>query len=228
MQPRGLQRILNIMPVRTVSFADGEFYHIYNRGVEKRDIFLQSKDYKRFIKTLYYYQFKGPKPSLSKYTENGLNNLKFLPENKIIEVICYCLMPNHFHLLVRQLQENGISKFMGQLQNSFTKYFNTKHDRIGVLFQGPFKAVIMENDEQFIHVSRYIHLNPVVSGIVKKPENYQWSSYLEYLDISQGFCSKGEILGMFPSPQKYQDFVEDQIDYGTTLEILKHQLIEEV
>lgn len=137
-------------------------------------------------------------------------------------------MPNHFHFLVRQLRDNGVSIFMSQLINSYTKYFNTKYKRIGALLQGSFKAVHIEFEEQLIHLSRYIHLNPVVSGIVKNPESYQWSSYLKYIRKINGFCSPAQVLNLFPSTLKYKQFVTDQIDYGITLEILKHQTIEEV
>ena len=137
-------------------------------------------------------------------------------------------MPNHFHFLIRQLKENGISKFMSQISNSYTKYFNTKYNRIGPLFQGAFKAVLIESDEQLIHVSRYIHLNPVVSGLIKNLEDYRWSSYLEYIKPNDTFCSINEILGFFtPNERKrYKEFVEAQIDYGRKLEKIKHQLID--
>ncbi len=137
-------------------------------------------------------------------------------------------MPNHFHFLIRQLKENGISKFMSQISNSFTKYFNTKYNRVGPLFQGAFKAVLIESDEQLIHVSRYIHLNPIVSGLVKNLEDYRWSSYLECIKPIDTFCSTNEILGFFtPDERKrYKEFVEAQIDYGRKLEKIKHQLID--
>lgn len=223
LQPRGLHRKIIPMPRRLIPFVDSEFYHIYNRGVEKRKIFTQPRDYKRFIRTLFYYQFTSPKPSFSKFAKSELNLFKPVLENKIAEVICYCLMPNHFHLLIRQLKDSGISTLLGQISNSYTKYFNTKYTRVGSLLQGTFKAVPIETDEQLLHVSRYIHLNPVVSGLVNKLDTYKWSSYSEFINGQESFCSSQEILNFFPSPPKYKEFVEDQIDYGTTLEILKHQ-----
>ncbi|MDO8618575.1 MAG: transposase [Candidatus Daviesbacteria bacterium] len=215
------------MPKRTTPLVNGEFYHLYNRGVEKRDIYLNYWDYKRFFKNLYYYQFLGPKPSFSKFTKSESSLFKPQVENKIIEIICYSLMPNHFHLLIRQLKDKGISIFMSQLLNSYTKYFNIKHQRVGPLFQGAFKAVLVETDEQLVHLSRYIHINPVVSGIAKNLDDYQWSSFSEYM--SRPFlCSTLEILNFFPSEEKYREFIEEQIDYGITLEILKHQTLEEI
>ncbi len=214
------------MPGRTIPLVNGEFYHIYNRGSEKRDIFTQAWDYKRFQKTFYYYQFLGPKPSFSKFTKSDLNLFKPDPTKKIVEIICYCLMPNHFHFLIRQLKDNGISIFISQLTNSYTKYFNTKYHRVGALLQGTFKATHIETDEQLVHVSRYIHLNPIVSGLVKNLNTYQWSSYLEYINGQPFYSFPQEILNFFSSPIKYQEFVEAQIDYGTSLEILKHRAID--
>ncbi len=214
------------MPGRITPLVNGEFYHIFNRGSEKRNIFIQPREYKRFQKTLYYYQYAGPKPSFSKFSKSDLNSFKPDSTKKLVDVICYCLMPNHFHLLVRQIKENGISTFLSQISNSYTKYFNTKYSRVGPLLQGAFKAVHIENNEQFIHVSRYIHLNPIVSGIVKNLNSYYWSSYLEYIQETEGFCFKDEVLNFFSTKEKYQEFVEDQIDYGTTLEILKHRTID--
>lgn len=214
------------MPGRITPLVNGEFYHIYNRGSEKRSIYQQPRDYKRFQQTFYYYQFPGPKKRFSIFTKEDLFKTPF--ETKIVEIICYCLMPNHFHFLIKQLKDNGISIFMSQLSNSYTKFFNTKYKRVGPLLQGAFKAVLIESQEQLIHVSRYIHLNPVVSDLTKKPENYPWSSYLEYTRANSLFCNPNEILNLFPSREKYKQFVEDQIDYGTTLEFIKHHLLDEI
>ena len=142
------------MPGRITPLVSGEYYHIYNRGSEKRDIYTQPRDYTRFQKTFYYYQFSDPKPKFSQFKKSNL--FKPLLNEKLVEIICYCLMPNHFHFLIKQLKEKGISIFLSQLSNSYTKYFNVKYGRIGPLLQGAFKAVRIETDEQFIHVSRYI------------------------------------------------------------------------
>ena len=213
------------MPRRQTPLVNNEFYNIFNRGVEKRSIYTNTWDYKRFLKSCYYYQFLGPKPSLSKFVKSDLGLFQPLAENKMVEIICYCFMPNHFHLLIRQLKDRGASLFLGQLLNSYTKYFNTKYSRIGSLFQGTFKAVRMETDEQLIHLSRYIHLNPIVSGLAANLELWPWSSYFEFMS-KPNLCSITEILSFFSSPEKYREFLKDQIDYGTTLEIIKHQLIE--
>lgn len=214
------------MPGRIVPFANGEYYHLFNRGSDKRDIFLQSRDYKRFQQAFYYYHLIGPKPRFSIFTKSKLFALDPSLQNKLLEVLCYCLMPNHFHFLVRQLKENGVSIFMSQIANSYTKYFNTKHKRVGALFQGSYKAVRIETDEQLVHVSRYIHLNPIVSGIVKNLAVYPWSSCASYINEENTLCSTEEILSFFTAENSYRQFLEDQIDYARSLEIIKHQFID--
>lgn len=213
------------MPGRVTPFINGEIYHVYNRGSEKRDIFTRPRDYKRFKQTVYYYQYAGPKLRLSLFTISKLDTFKPDPAKKLVEILCFCFMPNHFHFMVKQLKDNGISNFISQLSNSYTKFFNTKYNRVGPLLQGAFKSVHVESEEQLIHLSRYIHLNPVVSGICKMPEDYIWSSYNEY-QTNQTICSTNLVLDLFPSKEKYAEFTKDQIDYGTTLEIAKHQLID--
>lgn len=213
------------MPIRIVPFFNDQIYHIYNRGVEKRRIYENRRTHLRFLETLKYYRLEGPKPKFSNSFENPL----FQPDlnKKIVDIICYCLMPNHFHLLIKQLNEGGISEFIAKLTNSYTKFYNTKFNRIGPLFQGQFKAVLIESDEQLVHVSRYIHLNPVVSYLVKRPEQYEWSSYKEYLSQEPyGLCAKEDILSFFKSLKDYEDFILDQVSYALELEIIKHQLLD--
>lgn len=127
-------------------------------------------------------------------------------------------MTNHFHFLVSQVKVGGISKFMAKFTNSYTKYFNTKHQRVGPLFQGIFKAVHVESDEQLIHLSRYIHLNPVTGFIVKPDEleNYQWSSYPNYLKNLKSEEEK-VVMDFFKSTQDYKKFVLDHADYQKKL-----------
>ena len=213
------------MPSRIFPFVNGHYYHIYNRGVEKRIIFEKNRDCSRLIKTTRYYQLIGPKPRLSKFLLGSI----FKPDStkKIVDIICYCLMPNHFHFLIKQLKEGGITEFVSKLSNSYTKFYNTKYSRVGPLLQGEFKAVLIENDEQLIHTSRYIHLNPVASFLVKELRNWRWSSYLEYINLKDGFCAKEDILSFFKSHKDYEKFVLDHVDYAQKLELIKHQLLEE-
>lgn len=214
------------MPRRVEPFVVGEYYHIFNHGIEEKNIFSQTRDYRRFLSTFYYYQFSGPKVKFS----NIFMLKSFVPDQnkKLVEILCYCLMPNHFHFLVQQLKEGGVSKFIGQLCNSYTKYFNIKYRRVGPLLRGEFEAVRIEKDEQLIHLSRYIHLNPVVSGIAKNFDAYQWYSYREYIKGEKLYCSTDQILSFFPNRQGYLKFLNDQSEYGMTLELLKHSVIDEI
>lgn len=214
------------MAYRTTPFANQNFYHIYNRGVEKRNIFSNDKDYQRFLQTLHYYQFTGPKPPFSR--KDLLINKKsdFSRNPKSVEIICYCLMPNHFHLLLRQVQEGGIQKFIQQALNSYTKYFNIKHDRIGPLLQGAFKAVSIETDEQLVHVSRYIHLNPFVANLTQDLKNFLYSSYPAYVGLAdQSFCCTKPVLDFFKNPDGYKKFVADHSGYAKELGLIKHLLL---
>lgn len=210
------------MPIRAIPFITGQIYHIYNRGCEKRLIYDDRRTFKRFLNSAVYYQHQGPKPKFSKYIKSDRD----LNSNLKVEIIAYCLMPNHYHFLVKQLQDGGITEMFSRLGNSYTKYFNIRYDRVGPLFQGEFKAVLIEDDEQLLHVSRYIHLNPVASYLATKPEDYEWSSYNAYTSEVAGTSSTYLILNLIGSKEKYKRFVEDQIDYSKKLEFLKHQLID--
>ncbi len=216
---------------RKTIFANDQIYHVFNRGVEKRTIFLTKRDYERAIQTLTFYSYADLQIRFSKFLQLQ-ESLKLETISKIksnnpqrVELIAFCLMPNHFHILIRQTQENGISRFLADFTNSYTKYFNIKNDRVGPLMQGLFKAVRIEDNNQLVHVSRYIHLNPTSSFLIKPAEldTYHWSSYPEYLGlVDEQVCQKEEILGQFESMDLYKQFVLDQIDYARALELIKH------
>jgi len=212
------------MPSRFIPLVNNEFYHVLNRGTGQMQIFNQNRDYQRFFKTMLYYRIQGPKPRFSLFSPENTH----LDQNrKIVEIICYCLMPNHFHLLLQQKIDGGITEFISKLSNSYTKYFNTKNRRSGPLLQGEFKAIHVETDEQLIHLSRYIHLNPLVSYITKSLEQYTWSSFSEYTkEKKSNFLSTDIILDQFKSTSDYQKFVKDQEGYGKKLEAIKHQLLD--
>lgn len=214
------------MPYRLTPFINDNYYHIFNRGVEKRKIFLNDQDHQRFLQTLYYYQFSGPKPRFS--THKIFKSKDFYKNPKIIEIACYCLMPNHFHLLIKQIKDGGIQEFANKISNSYTKYFNTKYKRVGPLFQGAFKAVAIETDEQLIHLSRYIHLNPYVSELTKNLETFPYSSYKDFIKITKNeLCNPEHILQFFKDTKDYKEFVRDQQSYALELERIKHLLIDE-
>ena len=214
------------MPYKQAIFANNELYHVFNRGVEKRTTFMDKRDYGRFIETMDYYKIKDP-PTRFSFRNRPIFMQKNAPSSVLVEIVCFCLMPNHFHLLLKQIKDNGISIFLNKLSNSYTKYFNTKHTRVGPLFQGSFKAIRIENDEQLLHISRYIHLNPLIDYLTKDLKTYPYSSYPEFLGLKKGFCKKDIILGNFSSPLEYEKFVLDQEDYGRTIKQIERVLLEE-
>lgn len=201
---------------RKIIFANEEIYHVFNRGVERRKIFMSKREYVRAYNTLNFYQFTNCRKKYSDFLnleaeeKTKLWNSILSNSPKKIEILAYCFMPNHFHLIIKQKVNSGISNFMSKFTNSYTKYFNTKHQRVGPLFQGVFKAVHVETDEQLMHLSRYIHLNPVTAFLIKLSdlEAYQWSSYNEYLQPTDScLLKKSEVLDLFDSPEKYRDYV---------------------
>lgn len=223
------------MPYRKIVLGNNEFYHVYNRGVEKRTIFNNKFDYRRFINTLNYYQFGDNKLRYSHFlslkVQDQLKALRELNQNfkKLVEIHCFCLMPNHIHLLLKQVTDGGISTFMRKATNSYSHFYNTKNERVGPLFQGNFGAVRIENSEQLIHVGRYIHLNPVTSFLIKPEElsNYQFSSYPEYLNLKKGFSQTSETLSNFKDIESYTSFTLDQVEYSRKLHLIKHLTLED-
>lgn len=216
------------MPSRYVirDFVENAFYHVFNRGVEKRNIFLEHQDYNIFLYYLYIY-LMPLKKILAKYPQFPIR-LHAKNLNEQLELISYCLMPNHFHLLLLQRTADAISKFIKQLTNAYTFYFNNKYNRVGGLMQGRFKAVKIETEELLLHVNRYIHLNPIVSEITKDLNTYKWSSYSNYLGKAGSInCAKHHILTHFSSRKKYKEFIENQVEYEQKLELIKHITIED-
>jgi putative transposase len=215
-------------------YTEGVF-HVFNRGVDKRNIFGDDRDHRRLFETISYYRFEQPirlaqsialssnKPSAP--TLNELSSLEHgRKKRKLVEVISYCLMPNHFHLILKQLVDGGITEFMHRLGTSYTNFFNTKYQRSGSLFQGTFKAVLVETEEQLVHLSRYIHLNPLKSShsnlTPKLLSSYHWSSFPEYLGkIKCGICDKDVIFSLFKNSKDYESFVLAKINEDETEKI---------
>lgn len=181
-----------------------------------------------------YYRFSKPPLRFSHYkrlsNEQKIDFEKsfMINDSSMLEILAYCIMPNHFHFLLKPKKDNAVSDFMRNLQNSYSKYFNTKRERTGSLFQFMFKAVRMETDQQLLHVSRYIHLNPVTSYLmeVEDLESYEWSSFKDYVSNTNGFVNKEIVLGSFKSSQEYKKFVFDQAEYQRELSRIKHLALE--
>jgi len=224
------------MPQRKVILATDEVYHVVSRGVAGGLIFRGKKDYQRFLKTIDFYRhvyhslrFSFLSRLSSEEKEKFFERIK--KDRCLVEIIAFCLMPNHFHFLLRQLQERGISDFIRRLQNSYARYFNTKYHRSGALFQAMFKAVRIETDEQLLHVSRYIHLNPVSAFLVEinNLKEYPWSSFLEYLgEQPLKFVNSSVVLNQFKTRESYKEFVFDRADYQRQLQKIKHLSLEKL
>ncbi|RJP46116.1 MAG: hypothetical protein C4584_02080 [Armatimonadetes bacterium] len=219
---------------RKLVFRDGEIYHVFNRGIERRSMFSDRRTLGRAKQLIKFYRHKEIPMRFSKAINQPQDIrekilTKLYASERLVDILCYCLMPNHFHFLLRQNSDKGIPIFISNFTNAYTKYLNTRQNRTGTLFEGAFKAVRIESDEQLIHVSRYIHINPVVSCVVKEEDllTYPWSSYPEYLSLSaDNIVEKEIVLQMFSSVSRYQEFIADQIDYGKKLEEIKHLVIE--
>jgi len=210
------------MPSRNltkISIKDG-FYHIYNRGVEKRIIFEDDQDYKVFLN--YLKEYLSPPPKLEDkvkiFTLQGTSfqGIPHQPKNyyQKIELLVYCLMPNHFHLLIKQIEEGGMEGFMRSLATRYSMYFNKKYSRVGPLFQSIYKAVMVGEDNYLLHLSRYIHLNPAENT---NDLASAYSSYADYLGVRKTpWISTNEILSFFNQAKTdfikgtntYKDFVE--------------------
>lgn len=217
-------------------FVNGEIYHVFNRGIDRRPTFTSITAYKRGMDLLAYYRFVKPPFRFSHLQrlptdkrEEVLQEL-IARDEKLVEILAFCLMPNHVHFLLKQLVDNGIPIFMSNFLNSYTRYFNTRYERVGSLFLDQFKGVRIETDEQMVHVSRYIHINPTTSFVVKDFEallEYPWSSLPEYLGkVTQSICAKEYVPSFFKEAEDYGKFLRDQIGYQRELDRIKHLTFE--
>lgn len=217
------------MPIRVSPFVTGEYYHIFNRGVDRSAIFKNSTDYHHFISAFDFYRFQKTRVKYSHYCKMIPSVASAIRDEQeksgvLVRVFAFALMPNHFHLLLRQEVEHGIHTYLFKALNSYAKYFNTKRKRVGPVFQGNFQAVRIESDAQLLHVSRYIHLNPVVSGIttIESIHTYPWTSFPGYINNTSDWVDTTEIVGLIGSVIKYESFVADQVEYAKTLSDIRH------
>lgn len=224
------------MPYRKTPLVVNQFYHIFNRSIARQPIFKTIRDYQRMMQTIGYYRYPKPPLRFSFFDRLPLDKkevfMKELTVTKtpMLEIISYSLMPNHFHFLLRPLVTKGISHFVRNIQHSYSKYFNVKNDRSGSLFQGMFKAVLIETEEQLVHVARYIDLNPVTAYLIEidELENYPWTSFSDHIgkSSSSSFVNTQYIMEHFKSGLDYKKFVFDQANYQRELGKVKHLILE--
>lgn len=225
------------------NITTGEIFHVLNRGVDKRNIFLDGQDYFRFVHNLF--EFNDPSPVfnlgyfLNRNQSIDLRSryIKRKPRKLIVEVLAFCLMPNHFHLLIRQKERGGITKFMRKLGIGYAKYFNQKYERTGTLFQGRYKAVLVNREAHFIHLPYYIHFNPLDllmpdwrTGKIKNYKkaidflnSYRWSSHLDYIGRKNfpSVTQREFLLKIFGGAESYQKEVKNWLKEMDLTEIKK-------
>lgn len=202
-------------------------YHVFNKSIAGFGIFKFGPNAQRFIETLDYYNNITVNIKFSKAIENKqfiFQNLLLPKYNSLIKFISYCIMPDHYHLLVRLQTDNTLSKFINNVENSFSRFLNIKLNRKGPLWQSRFKPVQINSDEQLLHVSRYIHLNPTTSNLVDKPENWRFSSFPDLMTNPIYLEKISEIS--IKNPSHYQKFVENNLDYQQKLKIIRKQMID--
>ena len=204
-----------------LNLAPGEYYHICNRGVGKQAIFHDRKDYFRFLFLILFFQSSskvyhlgrvvkefmvslGQHPMLAKLTEDVV-------KKRTVEVVAFCIMPNHFHLILKEVEEGGISSYMQRVLNAYGKYYNTKYQKSGHVFQGSYRAVHIHDDRYMQHLSAYIHRNPrELRNWVNKEDEYSWSSYQDFtLSNRWGkLLVPDVVLGEFKDQKHYLKFVQ--------------------
>jgi len=225
-----------------IKIETGCYYHVYNRGVDKRITFENDSDSVRFIHSLYFCNdTEIQNLSMKRNVESSTLNIGERHKrsgNKLINILCFSLMPNHYHLLVKQVAENGISLFMHRLGTAYTNYFNKKYERNGSLFQGRYKIKQITNEEYLAYLSKYIHLNPVEilqpnwqeKGINDRTQadiflnSYKWSSYQDYVGIKNfpSVIDKDILSDFYPNPNSYKEFISSFL--VREMEQIKHML----
>lgn len=206
--------------MRKTQFAEGEYYHIYNRGVDKRSIFDDQEDVQRFLRCMQEFNVTEPIGSLyeNSFRRNQLGGeaSKLIASEQdmpLVEFIAYCLNPNHFHFVLKQLAERGIEKIMHKIGTGHTMFFNNKYERSGSLFQGVFKDVHIDTNEYLLHVSAYVNLNDRVHQLGGEASKLVRSSWGEYMDESiKGICEKEIILGQFRDIGEYEKFAISSLE----------------
>lgn len=214
---------------------NNQIYHVYTRSIADFKIFNNNSEYQRMINLLYFFQVEEPPTkfseflALEKVQKDGFMNcfnLMTPDQEKIVEIVAYCLMPTHLHLLLRQLKKAGISQFVGNVLNGYSRHFNLKHKRKGPLWEGKFQNKLVDNDDLLIHIIRYIHLNPVTSHLVERPEDWDYSSHREFISpdkIKFPMCQYDTLLDI--KPIQFKKFVDDRISYQRELQKIKNLII---
>lgn len=196
--------------MRRKELAGGNFYHVYNRGVDGRNVFLCKKDFERFLESIAVFNTTEPVGGIyaNSFVQTTRKQLRHTT-SKLVNIICYCLNSNHFHLLLEQCVDGGIGEFMRRL-GGYTKYFNNKYKRSGVLFQGRCKSIHIDSNEYLLYVSVYINLNNEVHRLRHTMSKSSWD---EYMKMVGGICKRDVILDQFQNIKEYGEFAEETLKY---------------
>ncbi|MCX6755686.1 MAG: transposase [Candidatus Nomurabacteria bacterium] len=217
--------------MRNIQISVGEYYHILNRGVNKQIIFHDKNDYSRFLFLILYFQSPVNFQNIGRiskdiFVQHSVLNIDKIIKDRYVELISFCLMSNHFHLIVKEEVEGGISQYMQRVLNAYTKYFNKKYQKSGHLFQGPYKAIHIIDDTYLLHLSAYIHRNPrEIKDWFKKEEEYLWSSYQDFIKENRwnNLLVPNIILEQFKNKEDYKKFVNT-----STTKIIEDEIISEI
>lgn len=197
--------------MKKIPNIEGEFYHVYNRGVDKREIFSDQEDVDRFLKSMI--EFNVVEPIRSIYENSFLKEKKH--QDKLVEFVCFSLVINHYHFILKQVSEKGIEKFMQRLSNGYTKYFNNKQKRSGTLFQGRYKSKHIDSDNYLFHLSAYVNLNqkvhPLGHSMSKLKLYSSWGEYKNEKNNNIKICEKDVILSRYKNREEYINFAESSL-----------------
>jgi putative transposase len=205
--------------MRSLQILEGNYYHVYNRGNSKQTLFHDKADYARFLFLLLHQQSPTSLPQTNRFVKNYLNkgnfsvnhkDLNSIIDGRLIELVNFCVMPNHFHLTVKTVSDDGLSKYMHKLGNAYSQYFNKRYEMSGHVFQGTYKAKLVDTDQQLAYLSAYIHRNPnEITQWKNNAAHYPWSSYQDYQNNRWGELLVGDMVtSTFKSFEDYSEFVE--------------------
>lgn len=203
--------------MRKAVFANGEVYHVYNRGVDKRSIVQDQIDADRFFQSMLEFNVSDPigsiyENSFRKKQLGGSTSKSNDEDGKLVEIIAYCVNPNHFHIILQQVSDRGIERFMQRLGTGYTMYFNNRYERSGSLFQGKFKSIHVGTNEYLLRLSAYVNLNFRVHKYGEEVAFLIRSSWNEYLGKTKNqYCKKEVILGQFRDRREYEKFSESAL-----------------
>jgi len=214
--------------MRVEKFVAEEIYHICNKSIANFGIFSDLDNAQRFITTLEHYNCTTRPERLSYAIRNHSiqkRNIIYPKVNALVKFLAFIIMPDHYHILVKVLKDRSFIKYINDVENSFTRYFNTRFKRKGPLWQSSFRSVHIKDDEQLLHITRYIHINCTTTYLVDLPEEWEFSSYRDY--ISNPAVLK-EIMKelTIKDPLRYKKFCDDRIDYQRKLRKIKKLLLE--